>query len=126
VVVVHEDLGALRERLAAHGAGVLLDIQKPVELLLRQPVAGELVLTPPPTPGLGVVPEPDSPPAGGLPSPAIGQRFRCAAVPFGPSIRAQGPLGGIHLPQTSRLVPDLCPLTSSVTAESTTERAVGW
>jgi hypothetical protein len=67
VVVVHEDLGALRERLAAHGAGILLDLQEPVELLLRQPVPGELVLTPPPTPGLGVVPEPDSFPAGGLP-----------------------------------------------------------
>jgi len=26
VVVVHEDLGPLRERLAAHGAGVLLDL----------------------------------------------------------------------------------------------------
>jgi hypothetical protein len=45
VIMVHVDELSHFKRLVAHAAGVLLDIQQAVKLLLSQPVAGNPVLS---------------------------------------------------------------------------------
>jgi hypothetical protein len=45
VVVVHMDELPLRKQLAAHPAGISLDFQEQIEVILRQSVAGYPVLT---------------------------------------------------------------------------------
>jgi hypothetical protein len=45
VIMIHVDELPLLKRLAAHPAGVSLDLQKQIEVLLRQAVAGYPVLS---------------------------------------------------------------------------------
>jgi hypothetical protein len=45
VVVVHMDELPLRKQLAAHPAGISLDLQEQIEVILRQSIAGYPVLT---------------------------------------------------------------------------------
>lgn len=45
MIMVHMDELPLLKRLATHSAGVSLDVQKQIEVLLRQAVAGYPVLS---------------------------------------------------------------------------------